>query len=86
MSIKRGDVVSHSTAADWGVGKVVETGPDRVSILFNDGITRKIACSHLGLLLPAAHDSFLPASADLPKIVPRKAVKAAPVGKKKAKL
>lgn len=85
MSIKRGDVVSHVTAAEWGVGKVVEASRDRVSILFNDGITRKIACSHFEHLLPAPHSSFLPVPADEPKVVPLKTVKAASGGKKKVK-
>jgi len=74
MSIRRGDVVSHSTAIEWGVGKVVEVSPYRVSIEFNDGTTRKIACSHFTSLLPADRASFIP-FAPAPKVAvktPRK--------------
>ena len=78
MSIRRGDVVSHSGAVQWGVGKVIEVGPYRVSIQFNDGCTRKIACSHFTSLLPAEPSLFIPA---LPP-VPKAATKAAPKQKK----
>lgn len=60
MSIRRGDVVSHSTAVEWGVGKVVEVSDYRVSIHFNDGTTRKIASSHFASLVPAAPGSYIP--------------------------
>lgn len=60
MSIKRGDVVTHSGAIEWGVGKVIEVSAYRVSIHFNDGITRKIASSHFMSLLPAEPASFKP--------------------------
>ncbi len=85
MSIKRGDVVTHAAAAQWGVGKVVEVSPDRVSILFNDGTTRKIACSHFESLLPAAQSSYLPVPEVAPKVATRKAVQAAAGVKKKGK-
>lgn len=62
MSIKRGDVVSHSEAGAWGVGKVVEINPIRVTVHFNDGITRKIANSHWSYLLPALPTLYLPVS------------------------
>lgn len=62
MSIRKGDVVSHSTAVEWGVGKVVEVSDCRVSIHFNDGTTRKIASSHFASLLPAEPGSYLPAN------------------------
>ncbi|GFO55766.1 hypothetical protein GMSM_27730 [Geomonas sp. Red276] len=83
MSVKQGDVVTHAIATAWGAGKVVEASTDRVSILFNDGITRKIVCSHFDNLLPAAHSSFHPVILEeAPKVAPKKAVKAAPRGQK----
>lgn len=60
MSVRRGDVVTHSEAMGWGAGKVIDVTAQRVSIQFNDGITRKIACSHLQYLLPAEAALFLP--------------------------
>ncbi|MBU5612826.1 DUF3553 domain-containing protein [Geomonas azotofigens] len=63
MSIKRGDVVSHCGASQWGVGKVNEICPTWVAIHFNDGIVRKIASSHLGDLHPADPRAFLPVAA-----------------------
>ena len=60
MAIKRGDVVSHCGAVEWGVGKVVELGATRASIHFNDGIVRKISSSHFSSLLPAEAASFMP--------------------------
>jgi hypothetical protein len=46
MIVKRGSVVSHCVAQDWGIGKVVEIDEYRATIRFNDGAVRKIACSH----------------------------------------
>ena len=60
MIIKRGIVVSHSGAIEWGVGKVVEVTPLRATIQFSDGIIRKISCSHYTTLLPADSALFLP--------------------------
>lgn len=74
MSIRRGDVVSHSTAIEWGVGKVVEVNSYRCSIEFNDGTTRKISCSHFTSLLPADRASYIP-NVPTPKVAvktPRK--------------
>lgn len=79
MSIRKGDVVRHSTAVEWGVGKVVEVSAYRVSIQFNDGTTRKIACSHFTSLLPAAPGSFIP-----PLPPNEKPAAKAPAKKKKA--
>lgn len=81
MSIRRGDVVSHSKAVEWGVGKVLEVTGGRISIEFNDGTTRKIASSHSGSLLPAAAALFIPISP-----VPSVATKAAPRAKKVPKV
>lgn len=78
MSIRRGDVVSHCGAVQWGVGKVIEVGPYMVSIQFNDGCTRKIASSHFTSLLPAEPSLFIPT---LPP-VPKGATRAAPKQKK----
>ncbi|MBU5636898.1 DUF3553 domain-containing protein [Geomonas sp. Red69] len=72
MSIKRGDVVSHCGASQWGVGKVVEVFPTRVTIHFNDGVVRKIVSSHLGNLQPAEPGSFQPVRAEEQK-APQKA-------------
>lgn len=81
MSIKRGDVVSHSAAIGWGVGKVVEVTSIRMTIQFNDGITRKIACSHYASLLPAEANLFVP----VPQADLKVATKPAPKGPKKTK-
>lgn len=62
MSIKRGDVVSHSEANAWGVGKVVEVAPLKVTVHFSDGMTRKIANSHWECLLPALSSLYHPDS------------------------
>ncbi|ACH38411.1 MULTISPECIES: DUF3553 domain-containing protein [Citrifermentans] len=62
MSIRRGDVVSHCSAVEWGVGKVVEVSDYRVSIHFNDGTTRKIASTHFASLVPAEPGSYIAAN------------------------
>lgn len=80
MAIRRGDVVSHSIAVEWGVGKVLEVTGGRISIEFNDGTTRKIASSHSGSLLPAAAALFIPTA------VASVATKAAPKVKKVPKV
>lgn len=59
MTIKRGNVVSHSGAVEWGVGKVMEVTPLRATIQFSDGIIRKIASSHYTILQPADSASYL---------------------------
>ena len=53
MTIKRGIVVSHAGAIEWGVGKVVEVTAFKATIQFSDGIIRKIASSHYPILQPA---------------------------------
>lgn len=82
MSIKRGDVVSHSEAVEWGVGKVVEVTSLRVSIQFNNGIVRKIACSHFNRLQPAEPSAFLL----IPEPILKSTTKAGPKKPKAAKL
>lgn len=62
MNVKRGSVVSHSVAKDWGIGKVVEVDDIRATIRFNDGIIRKIISSHFTDLHPADPASYVPPS------------------------
>jgi len=50
MTIKRGNLVSHAGAIEWGVGKVLEVTPLKATIQFSDGIIRKIASSHYTIL------------------------------------
>jgi transcription elongation factor GreA-like protein len=59
MIIKRGNVVSHSGAMEWGVGKVMEVSDCKATIQFSDGIVRKIASSHYTTLQPADSALFL---------------------------
>jgi hypothetical protein len=79
MTIKRGTVVSHGGASEWGVGKVVEVSSLKATIQFSDGIIRKIASSHYTILQPADPASFVP----IPDSVP--VVKKARVTTKKIK-
>ena len=60
MIVKRGSVVSHMVAQEWGVGKVVEVNDIRATIQFNDGMVRKITSSHFASLQPADPASYLP--------------------------
>ncbi len=75
MSIKRGNVVSHAGAVEWGVGKVMEVTPLKATIQFSDGIVRKIACSHYATLQPADPASFVPIPDSIPVVKVRTAVK-----------
>lgn len=59
MNIKRGAVVSHTGANEWGTGKVLEVTDLKATIQFSDGIIRKIASSHYEILQPAARSSFV---------------------------
>ena len=59
-TIKRGNLVSHSGAIEWGVGKVVEVTALRATIQFSDGIIRKIASSHYTILQPGDPAAFVP--------------------------
>ena len=79
MTIKRGTVVSHGGAIEWGVGKVVEVSSLKATIQFSDGIIRKIASSHYTILQPADPASFV----QIPDSVP--VVKKARVTTKKIK-
>jgi hypothetical protein len=81
MIIKRGTVVSHAGAIEWGVGKVVEVSPLKATIQFSDGVIRKIASSHYTILQPADPASFVP----IPDSVPVAKVRATPKRQKKLK-
>ena len=85
MIVKRGCVVSHTVAQEWGVGKVVEVNDVRATIQFNDGMIRKITSSHYMNLQPADPASYLPPCEKLP-VAKVKAVRvAAPKKAKKLK-
>jgi hypothetical protein len=81
MIIKRGNVVSHNGAQEWGVGKVVEVAALKATIQFSDGIIRKIASSHYTFLQPADPASFVP----VPEFVAVAKVRATPKRQKKTK-
>ncbi|OGU17044.1 MAG: DUF3553 domain-containing protein [Geobacteraceae bacterium GWC2_53_11] len=81
MIIKRGTVVSHSGAIEWGVGKVVEVSPLKATIQFSDGVIRKIASSHYTILQPGDPDSFVPIPASIAGVK----VRATPKRQKKEK-
>jgi Protein of unknown function (DUF3553) len=73
MIIKLGKVVSHTGAIEWGVGKVVEVAPLKVTIQFSDGIIRKIASSHYAILQLADPAAFVPIP--VPEVKARATVK-----------
>ena len=83
MIIKRGNVVSHSGAMEWGVGKVVEVSPLKATIQFSDGIIRKIASSHYTILQPADPSFFVPIPDSIPVVkvraTPKKKIAKQPV-------
>jgi len=81
MIIKRGNVVNHTGAAEWGVGKVVEVNALKATIQFSDGITRKIASSHYTILQPGDPAAFV----DIPDSVPAAKVRVAAKRTKKVK-
>ncbi len=60
MTIKAGNIVSHTGALKWGAGKVLEVTAAMATIQFSDGKSRKIAASHFITLVPAAASSFVP--------------------------
>jgi|GEM_PF-566341 len=76
MIVKRGSVVSHAVAQEWGIGKVIEVNDVRATILFNDGMTRKITCSHYTDLQPADPAAYLPPAEKLPVVKVAKVAKA----------
>jgi len=81
MIIKRGTVVNHSGAVEWGVGKVMEVNALKATIQFSDGITRKIASSHYTILQPGDPAAFI----DIPDSVPAAKVRVAAKRTKKVK-
>jgi hypothetical protein len=88
MIVKRGSVVSHTMAVEWGIGKVTEVNEIRATIQFNDGMIRKITSSHFTSLQPADPASYLPPTEKVPaakvRAVRAKAVGAKAVAKPKA--
>lgn len=81
MIIKRGRVVSHAGAIEWGAGKVIEVAPLKATIQFSDGIIRKIASSHYAILQPADAAAFVP----IPDSVPNVKARTTPKRQKKIK-
>ncbi|MCM2356979.1 MAG: DUF3553 domain-containing protein [Geobacteraceae bacterium] len=81
MIIKRGNVVSHTVAHEWGVGKVMEVTPLRATIQFSDGIIRKISFSHYDILRPADRASYVA----IPDSVPVVKARVTPKRQKKIK-
>lgn len=82
MTIKKGIVVSHSGAVQWGVGKVVDVNSCRATIQFCDGNVRKIASSHYSSLMPAdakLYVPFVPPAAAKPRPAAKKLKKQTPV-------
>jgi hypothetical protein len=76
MIIKRGIIVSHAGAIEWGAGKILEVTALRATIQFSDGIIRKIASSHFSTLQTADATSYVPAieniSVEKKRAAPRK--------------
>ena len=66
MIVKRGSVVSHKVAQEWGIGKVTEVTELRATIRFNDGMIRKITASHFRNLQPADPACYRPKVDKLP--------------------
>ncbi|RII25094.1 MAG: DUF3553 domain-containing protein [Geobacter sp.] len=60
MTIKVGNIVSHSGGLEWGAGKVLEITSSSAMIQFSDGKNRKIAVSHFTTLEPAELGSYTP--------------------------
>ncbi|HKZ17654.1 MAG TPA: DUF3553 domain-containing protein [Geobacteraceae bacterium] len=81
MDVKRGNIVSHCMANEWGSGMVLEVSAHKATIQFSDGIIRKIASSHYATLQPADRASFLPP----PEKVPAAKAPATPKRQKKVK-
>lgn len=77
MTIKPGNIVSHSAAQEWGAGKVIEVTNAMATIQFSDGKSRKIAASHYAALQSADSASYLPPPADVPVAKPRSAPRTA---------
>lgn len=76
MIIKSGTFVNHMVATQWGTGKIMEVGGRSVTILFSDGIIRKISSSHYTNLLQADPASFV-SPPEIVQVTPPAAVKKA---------
>lgn len=81
MTIIAGNIVTHQGALEWGAGKVIEVSTAKATIEFSDGISRKIAASHFGILQPADKASYTPPPAA--EAAPAKAKRAPRAIKKK---
>jgi len=81
MNIKRGSIVVHTRAKEWGAGKVVDVNENRAVIDFNDGVVRKIVSSHFFRLEPAGqalHQQLgepLSAPSDMTSAAPKRKTK-----------
>ena len=71
MTIRIGDIVSHTGALTWGAGRVMEVTSAKVMIHFSDGTSRKIAASHFNSLQPANAASYTPPAAPAPEVKAR---------------
>jgi hypothetical protein len=69
MTIKCGNIVTHTGVIEWGAGMVIKVAPLKTTIQFSDGIIRKIASSHYTILQPADPASFVPIPGSLPVVV-----------------
>jgi transcription elongation factor GreA-like protein len=68
MTIKAGNIVSHTGGLEWGVGKVLEVTAAKATIHFSDGKNRKIASSHFSSLQPAEAASYIPPTEPAPMV------------------
>lgn len=75
MIVKRGSVVTHAMAKEWGIGKVVEISDVKATIRFSDGMVRKIISSHFTDLRPADPASYQPPAEEVPKVRARRTKK-----------
>lgn len=75
MLIKRGSLVSHGGALQWGVGKVIELAELKATIQFSDGVIRKIASTHYGVLQAGDPAAFVPTPENSPVVKVRVARK-----------
>ncbi len=78
MTIKSGDIISHTGALEWGAGKVLEVTAAMATIQFSDGKNRKIAATHFVTLQPAAASSYVAPPEAAPAAKAIRAPRAAP--------
>lgn len=69
MVIKRGSFVRHAGMQDWGTGKVMDVADFNATIQFSDGVTRKIASSHYGVLVAGDPATFVANEATVPEVI-----------------